>query len=53
MKIVDTRIAHFENNFVHNDLKTSVPRIKKKLEDLAKLFAFVPADKAANNVILV
>ena len=54
MKIVDIRIRHFEQHFRHdNNNKYTISRIKKKLTEFGKEFVFVPADKAANNIIIV
>ena len=54
MKIVDIRIQHFKEHFtINNNHKKPISRIKHKLKELARKFAFVPADKAANNIIIV
>ena len=54
MKIVDIRIQHFKEHFTLNkNYKNPISRIKNKLTELAKEFVFVPADKAANNIIIV
>ena len=54
MKIVDIRIQHFKEHFtINNNHKKPISRIKHKLKELAKKFVFVPADKAANNIIIV
>ena len=55
MNVEDKRISHFKNNLevnnrVHN---TPISRIRNKLQILSKRFVFVPADKAANNVVVV
>lgn len=51
--IVNIRISHLENNFEINKSPKSYSRIKTKLQKLATRFVFVPADKAANNVVVV
>ena len=54
MKKVDARIDYFTNNFTANNKQSySLSRIKYKLKELSKQFVFVPADKAANNIIIV
>lgn len=54
MKIVDIRIKHFEQNFhTHTRNKNTISRIQNKLKEFGKEFVFVPADKAANNIIIV
>ena len=53
MEIVDVRIKDHETNYKHQNVKTSISRIKNKLKELGKEFVFVPADKAANNVVVV
>ena len=51
--IVNIRISHLENNFEINKSPKSYSIIKTKLQKLATRFGFVPADKAANNVVVV
>ena len=51
MEIVDVRIKHHETNYKHESTKTSISRIKDK--GTWKRISFVPADKAANNVVVV
>ena len=54
MNIVDIRIQHFKDHFtLNNNRNKPISRIKHKLKELAKEFVFVPADKAANNIIIV
>ena len=54
MQIVDIRIQHFKEHFTINPYNNKpISRIKHKLKELAKEFVFVPADKAANNIIIV
>ncbi len=54
MKIVDIRIKHFKQHFDDtNKPKNNISRIKNKLKALSKDFVFAPADKAANNIIIV
>ena len=54
MKIVDIRIQHFKEHFtINNNHNKPISRIQHKLKELAKKFVFVPADKAANNIIIV
>ena len=54
MKIVDIRLQHFKEHLtLNNNHKNPISRIKHKLKELAKEFVFVPADKAANNIIIV
>ena len=54
MEIVDIRIKHYETNY-KDTIKTSHPisRIKRKIKELYKTFVLVPADKAANNIVVV
>ena len=52
MNIVDCRIQHFESNFKQKPRK-NISRIESKLKDLGMQYVFVPADKAANNVVIV
>jgi len=50
MDIMDLRITHFENTFIPNQSKSlSFSRIKHKLKES---FVFVPADKAANKIVV-
>ena len=53
MEIVDLRIDHYSNTYKEDDTKLSLSRIKYKLKKLKTEFVFVPADKAANNIIVV
>ena len=53
MEIVDIRIDHYSNTYKEDNTKISLSRIKYKLKKLGTEFVFVPADKAANNVIVV
>ena len=54
MKIVDIRVNHFEQHFRNNtNNSNSVSRIQNKLKKFGRKFVFVPADKAANNIIIV
>ena len=55
MDIVDLRITHFENTFIHNQIKKNPSRsmIIPKLKELGKYFVVVPVDKATNNVVVV
>ena len=54
MDIVDIWKTHFENSLIPN-LTEHMPfsRINSNLIELRKSFIFVPADKAANNVVIV
>jgi len=52
--IVDFRITHFETIFIQNLAKyLAVSRIKYKLKEFSKSFVFIPANKAANNIVAV
>ena len=51
--IVNIRIAHLKNNLENTNRVSSISRIKAKLQKLGTRFVFVPADKAANNVVVV
>ena len=51
--IVNIRIAHLKNNLEISNKVSSISRIKAKLQKLRTRFVFVPADKAANNVVVV
>lgn len=52
--IVEIRITHFETIFIQNLAKyLAVSRNKYKLKELSKSFVFIPADKAANNIVAV
>ena len=53
MSIVDIRIKHHEANYICSNPRMPVTRIKQKLKQLGEKFVFVPADKAANNVVIV
>ena len=53
MEIVKIRIKHSETHYKQQDTIPSISRIKRKLKDLEKEYIFVPADKAANNVVIV
>ena len=54
MNIVDIRIQHFKEHFtLNNNHNKPISRIKHKLKELAKELVFVPADNAANKIIIV
>ena len=53
MSIVHIRIKHHEANYICSNPRMSVTRIKRKLKHLGEKFVFVPADKAANIVVIV
>jgi len=53
MSIVNIRIKHHEANYICSNPRMTVTRIKQKLKQLGEKFVFVPADKAANNVVIV
>ena len=53
MSIVDIRIKHHEANYICSNPRMTVTRIKQKLKQLGEKIVFVPADKAANNVVIV
>ena len=53
MSIVKLRINHFQNSFVEFRPNTYLKRIKTKMRSLGSQYVFVPADKAANNVVIV
>jgi hypothetical protein len=51
---VEIRITHFETIFIQNLAKyLAVSRNKYKLKELSKSFVFIPADKAANSIVVV
>ena len=53
MTIVDSRIEYYKENYKHLSHNLSLSRIKSKLKELNKIYAFVPADKASNNVVVI
>jgi len=53
LEIVKKRIDYHQLHHIETSTTLSVPRIKTKLDLLGKKFVFVPADKAANNVVVV
>jgi len=53
MEIVDIRIKHYETNYKDTSTSNSISRIKRKLKYLYNEYVFVPADKAANNIVVV
>ena len=53
MEVVDIRINHFETHYKQQNTIPAISKIKHKLKDLEKEYIFVPADKAANNVVVV
>ena len=53
MEVVDIRINHFETHYKQQNTIPAISKIKRKLNDLGKEYIFVPADKAANNVVVV
>ena len=53
MSIVDNRIQFYELNYKQQHTPTSISALQIKLKDLGKRFVFVPADKTANNVVVV
>ena len=53
MNVVDKRISHFENNLEVNNIVHNTHISRNKFQELSKRFVFVPADKAANNVVVV
>jgi hypothetical protein len=54
MDIVDIWKTHFENSLIPNLTEhMSFSIINSNLIELRKSFIFVPADKAANNVVIV
>ena len=53
MAIVQLRISQFQNSFVDFRPNTYLNRIKSKIRLLGLRYVFVPADKAANNVVVV
>ena len=53
MNIIDNRIKHFEDHFTDNQHQSRFSRIKHKLKELSKDFVFVPADKLANEIIII
>ena len=54
-KIIDTRISFYSRNthLLPPKPKTSFPHVKRGIKDSHMNFVFVPADRAANNVVVV
>lgn len=51
MNIVDTLIHYLNEHSTHNNNNYNpISRIKHKVKELAKVFDFIPADKAANTL---
>ena len=55
LKIIDIRIRNFTDNpHLYKQPQThSILAIKGKMEKFQRKYVFVPADKAANNIIIV
>ena len=55
LRIVDIRIEHFtiHPNLYKDPSSRSVKALKKKMEKLHSKYVFAPADKAANNIIII
>ena len=54
-KIIDTRISFYSRNthLLPSKPKSSFPRFKRGIQDFHMNYVLVPADKAANNVVVV
>lgn len=50
---VTNKINFYKDNYVEPPPKLSVKRIRSRLKDLGKKYAFVPVDKASNNVTII
>ena len=57
LRIIDIRIENFTKHphlyKVQSVPSRSVKSLKKKMEKLHRIYVFAPADKAANNVIMI
>ena len=54
-KIIDERVLFYSNNLVllPSKPKLSFPYLKQGIQEFRRKYAFAPADKAANNVVVV
>ena len=54
-KIIDTRISFYSHNthLLPPKPKSSFPHLKRGIQDFHMNYVLVPADKAANNVVVV
>ena len=54
-KIIDTRISFYSRNthLLHPKPKSSFRHLKRGIQDFHMNYVLIPADKAANNVIVV
>ena len=55
LRIIDIRIDNFTKHphLFKQPSSRSVKSLKKKMEKLHRKYVFAPADKAANNVIII
>ena len=55
LRIIDIRIDNFTKHphLFKQPSSRSVKSLKKKMENLHRKYVFAPADKAANNVIII
>ena len=54
LRIIDIRIDNFTKHpHLFKQPSSPVKSLKKKMEKLHRKYVFVPADKAANNVIII
>ena len=55
LRIIDIRIDNFTKNphLFKQPSSRSVESLKKKMEKFHRKYVFAPADKAANNVIVI
>ena len=52
--VVDIRIKHYEMIYKDTSITSNaVSRIKRKIKEFHKTHVFAPADKAANNIVVV
>ena len=54
-KIIDTRISFYSRNthLLPTKPKSSFRHLKRRIQDFNRNYVLVPADKAANNVVVV
>ena len=52
-KIIDTRISFYSRNKHHPKPKSSFRHLKQGIKDFHMNYVLVPAEKAANNVVVV
>ena len=53
MEIVCIRIKHYETNYKDTSESHAVSRLKPKIKELQKTYMFVPAHKAADNIVVI